>query len=110
MKYHSLTKDAPFEELNIPHPEKLETTEDNAQLVQYMISYYQIALNAYYRLHGYEARQRLLTIMVQLMTQIMPQLHPEYITNYPDSLEDICMMVGSLILMSADRDLGRKAG
>ena len=110
MRYHSLTNDAPFEALDIPCPGKLETTEDYAQLMQHMGSRFRLALNIGYRRYGYETRTELLAMMVLLLSSIMPEQHPEYITNYPDSLEDIYTLVGGFLTMTAGREAERKAG
>lgn len=109
-RYHSLTKDAPFEPLKIPEPQKLETTEDYAQLMQHMVSTFRLALNIYYKQHGYEARLQLLTTMVLLLSSIIPENNPELITNYPDSMDDIYALVGSFLVMAGGSDFEKKAG
>ena len=109
-QYHSITKDEPFEALQILAPQKLETTEDYAQLMQHMVSAFRLSLNIYYKKHGYEARQQLLIMMVLLLSSIMPENNPELITGYPDSMDDIYALVGSFLLMAGGSDFEKKAG
>ena len=106
MKQFELLKDAPFEALDIPAPEKLETTEDFAALTQHLISVYRPALNLYHRQHGLEERTELLTMLVLVLTGIMPEQHPEYIRNYPGSLNEIYALAGGLLVAGADRKAG----
>ncbi len=109
MKTNNLTKDAPFEAVEVPWPQKLETTEDYAQLFQYMVSTFRLALNIYYRKYGYEARLELLTMMVLLLSSI-PEEHPDLLRHYPDSMDDIYTLVGGLFIMAADGNYTKKAG
>ena len=106
MKTHELLKDGPFEALDIPAPAALKTTGDHAQLMQHLISEYRLALNLYRQQHGFEARQQLLIMMVQLTSEIMPAQYPEYIRNYPESLSNIYALVGSVLIAGADRKAG----
>ena len=108
-RYHSLTKDALVEAIDVPWPEKLETTEDYAQLTQHMVSTFRLALNIYYRKYGYEARLELLTMMVSLLGSI-PEENPELLRHYPDNMDDIYTLVGSLFIMAADGNYTKKAG
>jgi len=109
MKTNNLTKDAPFEAIDAPWPQKLETIEDYAQLTQHMVSTFRLALNIYYRKYGYEARLELLTMMVLLLSSI-PEEHPELLQHYPDSMDDIYTLVGGLFIMAADGNYTKKAG
>ncbi len=109
MKYYDEIKDAPFENLDIPAPEKLETTEDYSLLMQHMVSEFYLALNLYYAKHGYAARQQMLAMMVLFLSEIMPVRFPQYIRNYPANLNDIYAFLGGLILTSDDVT-GEKAG
>ena len=72
MKYYNLINDEPFGKLDIPAPEKLESTEDYSQLMQHMVSVFTPAINLYYAQHGYQARQQLMAMMVLFLTEIMP--------------------------------------
>ena len=110
MKYHSLTKDVPFETLDIPYPVRLETAEDYAQLMQHMVSTFRPALNICYRQYGYEVRLEILMTMVQLLSDIMPERNPDFIANYPDSIEDIYALLGNFLVMSAGGEFERRAG
>ena len=102
IKYYDPTADALFDKRDIPYPEKLESQEDYSRLFQHMISYFRDALNAYYNEHGYGDRQRLLVSILQSLQEVMPVIHPEYVRNYPESIDDIRMLVSQIILMSVD--------
>ena len=102
MKYHDLTSKAPFEDLPIPLPEKLESDADYTQLFQYMVSEFHLAINAYEKQYGYGDRQRLLVYILQTLKDLIPQAEPDYIKNYPASLEDIKGFVAQIILTSVD--------
>jgi len=99
---HDLTNPAPFKNLHIPLPEKLETDADFTQLFHWMISDFHLAINAYKKRFGYGDRQRLLVYILNALKVLMPKEFPEYITNYPKSLDDIKGLVGQIILMSMD--------
>ena len=109
MKYYDLLKDAPFEKLDIPAPEKLETTEDYSLLTQHMVSEFYPALNLCYARHGYAARQQMLAMMVLFLSEIMPVRFPQHIRNYPASLNDIYTFLGGLIIAPDDMRV-EKAG
>ena len=109
MKYYDLIKDAPFEKLDIPAPERLETTEDYSLLTQHMVSEFYPALNLYYAKHGYAARQQMLAMMLLFLSELMPNQFPKYITKYPASLNDMYAFLGRLII-SPDDVTGEKAG
>lgn len=106
MKHYDILKDELFEELEIPAPEKLESTEDYAELVQHLISVYRTVLNAAYRRNGFDARRHLLTMMVLLTSDIMPTSYPDYVRNYPRSLDSIYALVGGMLLPGAERKAG----
>ncbi len=71
MKYHDLTSKAPFENLPIPLPEKLESDADYTQLFQYMVSKFHLAINAYEKQYGYGDRQRLLVYILQTLKDLI---------------------------------------
>ena len=102
MRYHDLTSKAPFEDLPIPLPEKLESDADYTQLFQYMVSEFHLAINAYEKQYGYGDRQRLLVYILQTLKDLIPQAEPDYIKNYPAPLEDIKGFVAQVILTSVD--------
>ena len=106
MKRYDILKDAPFEELDIPAPEKLETTEDYAELMQHLIAVYRTVLNAAYRRNGFDARRHLLTMMVLLTSDIMPTSYPDYVKDYPRSLDSIYSLVGGMLVPGAERKAG----
>lgn len=108
MKKYDLLKDEPFEAAEVPAPVELKSAEDYAQLTQHLVSVYRLQLNLVYRQHGYEARQQLLTMMVLLLSGIMPVQYPDYIRYYPESLKEICALVGNFLV--ADSRLEKKAG
>ncbi len=108
MKHYDLLKDGLFPVLDIPAPDRLESTEDYAQLLQHLISVYRLSLNLTYRQHGLDARTQLLTMMVLLTSGIMPVQRPEYVRDYPESLDDIYAMVGGFL--AKDERAGKKAG
>lgn len=102
MKYHDLTNEAPFENLPIPLPDKLESDADFAQLFHFMISEFHLSINIYGKKYGYGDRQRLLVYILEALKNIMPVTNPEYIDNFPESLEDIKGLVAQMILTSVD--------
>ena len=106
MKHFDLLRDAPVPALDIPAPEKLETTEDYAELTQHMVAVYRTALNLIYRQQGPEARTQMLTMMVLLLSAVMPAQHPEYVAGYPASLNDIYTLVGSMLSPETERKAG----
>ena len=109
MNYYNLIKDEAFGKLDIPAPEKLETTADFSQLTQHMVSVFTTALNLYYAQHGYEARQQLLAMIVLFLTEILPIKYPSLVKNYPASIDKIYPLVGELITTEEDTN-GAKAG
>ena len=106
MKRYDILKDAPFEELEIPAPAKLETTEDYAELMQHLIAVYRPVLNTAWHSHGNDARRHLLTMMVLLTSDIMPVQYPDYVRNYPRSLDSIYALVGGMLVPGAERKAG----
>ena len=99
---HDLTNPAPFKNLRIPLPEKLETDADFTQLFHWMISNYHLSINAYGKRFGYADRQRLFIYILNTLNVVIPKEFPEYIMNYPESLDDIKGLVGQIILISID--------
>ena len=97
-KRYDLLRDAPFEDLAVPAPAKLETTEDYAELTQHLVSVFRLALNLCYRQQGYAARLQLLTMLVLLTSGIMPVSFPRYVKNYPASLSDIYALAGNYLV------------
>ena len=47
-------------------------------------------------------------MMVLLLSGIMPVQYPDYIRYYPESLKEICALVGNFLV--ADSRLEKKAG
>ena len=109
MNCYQLTKDAAFDNLNIPAPAKLESTADYAQLMQHMVSVFHPTLNLYYAQHGYEARQQMLSMMVLFLSELLPVRFPSLVRNYPASLDRVYAMIGEL-LVTEDSVIGAKAG
>ncbi len=103
MQYHHLTDDAPFGNLEISRPEKLESGADYSQLVQHMVSCFRLELNECYRKQGYEARQNILSLLVLFLHGIMPLRYPEYVADYPDSLDSIYATVSGILRMYPGR-------
>ena len=97
-----MTNPAPFKNLRIPLPEKLETDADFTQLFHWMISNYHLSINAYEKRFGYADRQRLLIYILNTLKVVIPKEFPEYITNYPESLDNIKGLVEQMILISID--------
>lgn len=106
MKTHDLLKDGLFEDLTVPAPESLDTTEDYAKLTQHLVSEFRTTLNNYYRVHGYEARLQLLTMLVLYVSELLPNSYPDCVKNYPRSLNDIYALTGNLLIMNSDRMAG----
>lgn len=99
---HDLTSKAPFKNLRIQLPDKLESDDDFTRLFHWMISEFHLSINTYGRKFGYADRQRLLVYIMEALKTVMPMANPEYITNFPDSMEDIKGLVAQMILMSMD--------
>ena len=101
-KGHDLTDPAPFKKLRIQPPEKLEAEDDYTRLFHYMISYFHASINFYSKKYGYGDRQRLLLTMLSAIKELIPEKCPELIQDYPESLPEIEVFIGQLILISQE--------
>lgn len=101
-KWHDLTNPAPFKNLYIQLPEKLETEEDFTRLFHYMISEYCEEINLYQKQFGFGDRQRLLVYILQSLKVTLPKAHPEYIAAFPESLDNIRNLIAYVVIMSMD--------
>ena len=106
MEMFDLLMDGPFPALDIPAPERLETTDDKAALMQHLVSVYRVMLNLMYQRQGQDARQHTLTMIVLFLSEIMPDCYPECVSNYPESLDEIYRLVGGMIAPETEREAG----
>ena len=102
LQWHDLVSPEPIKDLPIPLPEKIEAESDRTQLFHWLVSYYCITINIFEKRFGYEERQVMLAGLLNVVKNGIPQETPEYISNYPNSLEDIEYLVGRMILVSTE--------
>ena len=100
---YDLSKREPLRALPITAPEALASASDYTQLFHFCLSEFHRTLNSFTAVYGYYHRQRLFGAIYAVLTRYMPRVEPELVTEYPNSLERIWLLVAQTIVEAAGR-------
>ena len=81
----------------ITAPKELYTPADFEQLFLHIISHFDKEID------GYGNKKQLLSSLKSILTEYIPTVYPQYISDYPDSLENIYSLIGETIHINQER-------